>query len=75
MINLIILLLQLIGRPMMPPYWALGFQLCRYGYSSSSQDMGSNNNSWVSPPGGSMVWGEMATYNSGGFGVMLNQSR
>ncbi|KAL8616023.1 hypothetical protein ACOMHN_014985 [Nucella lapillus] len=25
---------QLVGRPMMPPYWALGFQLCRYGYNS-----------------------------------------
>ncbi|KAL8616022.1 hypothetical protein ACOMHN_014984 [Nucella lapillus] len=25
---------KLVGRPMMPPYWALGFQLCRYGYNS-----------------------------------------
>ena len=25
---------SVIGRPFMPPYWALGFQLCRYGYET-----------------------------------------
>ncbi|XP_077979667.1 sucrase-isomaltase, intestinal-like [Glandiceps talaboti] len=25
---------EAIGRPYMPPYWTLGFQLCRYGYNS-----------------------------------------
>ena len=25
---------QLVGRPYMPPLWALGFQLCRYGYGN-----------------------------------------
>lgn len=25
---------SVIGLPFMPPYWALGFQLCRYGYET-----------------------------------------
>ena len=25
------------GYPMMPPYWALGFHLCRWGYRSTNE--------------------------------------
>ncbi|XP_036301753.1 sucrase-isomaltase, intestinal [Pipistrellus kuhlii] len=28
---------EVIGRPVMPAYWALGFQLCRYGYKNTSE--------------------------------------
>ncbi|TRZ01375.1 hypothetical protein DNTS_034928 [Danionella cerebrum] len=28
--------LEVIGYPMMPPYWSLGFHLCRWGYTSTN---------------------------------------
>ena len=29
----------IVGRPFMPPYWSLGFHLCRWGYNSSNATM------------------------------------
>uniref|UniRef100_A0A452UGQ7 Maltase-glucoamylase n=1 Tax=Ursus maritimus TaxID=29073 RepID=A0A452UGQ7_URSMA len=28
---------EMIGRPVMVPYWSLGFQLCRYGYENDAE--------------------------------------
>ncbi|XP_029649556.1 lysosomal alpha-glucosidase-like [Octopus sinensis] len=30
---------EVIGRPFMPPYWSLGFHLCRYGYPTANRTL------------------------------------
>ena len=27
---------QVIGKPSLPPYWGLGFHICRWGYTSAN---------------------------------------
>uniref|UniRef100_A0AC34QGZ9 Alpha-glucosidase n=1 Tax=Panagrolaimus sp. JU765 TaxID=591449 RepID=A0AC34QGZ9_9BILA len=31
---------QVIGRPYLPPYWGLGYQLCRWGYNGTEEILG-----------------------------------
>ena len=34
---------RILGTPVLPPYWSLGYHLCRWGYSSAQQVIDINN--------------------------------
>ena len=39
-------LTDVIGKPFLPPYWSIGFHLCRYGYKSTEDTRATFSRNW-----------------------------
>lgn len=64
--HLLICALQLIGRPVIPPYWSLGFQLSRWNYGNLTvvKDTVERNRAVELPYVRSCLWAVSALYPS-----------
>ncbi|KAG8507496.1 Lysosomal alpha-glucosidase [Galemys pyrenaicus] len=68
--------LDVVGYPFMPPYWGLGFHLCRWGYSSTNETRQAVDNMTRAGFPLDVQWNDLDymdarrdfTFNAGGFG-------
>ncbi|CAF1211765.1 unnamed protein product, partial [Didymodactylos carnosus] len=55
---------MVIGQPYMPPYWGLGFQLCRFGYNSLTNMMAAWNRTISNGIPLDVQWGDIDTFDN-----------
>ncbi|CAF0830464.1 unnamed protein product [Didymodactylos carnosus] len=55
---------MVIGKPYMPPYWGLGFQLCRYGYNSLANMVAAWNRTISNGIPQDVQWGDIDTFDN-----------
>lgn len=75
--------MDVIGYPFMPPYWALGFHLCRWGYTSTNVTREVVKNMTAAQFPLDVQWNDLDyadagrdfTFNKGGFGDLPDMVR